>query len=212
MPEPSIFELEMAIEKLRRYKSQGIDQIPAELIKAGCKNFALRAINLLILFGIRRNCLRSGMSRSLNLFIRRTIKHIVVFIELSATYIIVSSILLSMLTPYSEEFTGDHQCGFRRNISTTDYTFCIPQILEKKLEYNEAVHELLVDFKDAYNSFTMEVLHNILSEFGIPTKIIRLLEMSKMFPIKNCLKQGDALSPLPLNFALEYAVKLVQVN
>jgi len=115
---------------------------------------------------------------------------------LSATYKILSSNLLSMLTPYSEEFAGDHQCGFRRNISTTDHTFCIPQILEKKLEYNEAVHELLVDFKNAYNSFTMEVLHNILSEFGIPTKIIRLLEMSKMFPIKNGLKQGDALSPL----------------
>jgi hypothetical protein len=29
------FEFEMAIEKLERYKSPGIDQIPAELIKAG---------------------------------------------------------------------------------------------------------------------------------------------------------------------------------
>ena len=35
MPEPSAFEVEMAIEKLKRYKTPGIDQIPAELIKAG---------------------------------------------------------------------------------------------------------------------------------------------------------------------------------
>jgi hypothetical protein len=35
VPEPSAFEVEMAIEKLKRYKSPGIDQIPAELIKAG---------------------------------------------------------------------------------------------------------------------------------------------------------------------------------
>jgi hypothetical protein len=35
MPEPSAFEVEMAIEKLRRHKSRGIDHIPAELIKAG---------------------------------------------------------------------------------------------------------------------------------------------------------------------------------
>jgi hypothetical protein len=34
VPEPSAFEVEMAIEKLKRYKSPGIDQIPAELIKA----------------------------------------------------------------------------------------------------------------------------------------------------------------------------------
>jgi hypothetical protein len=33
-----------------------------------------------------------------------------------------------------------------------------------------------------------------------------------MFPIRNGLKQGDALPPLLFNFALEYAVETVQVN
>jgi len=33
--EPSVSEAELAIEKLRRNKSPGIDQIPAEIIKAG---------------------------------------------------------------------------------------------------------------------------------------------------------------------------------
>jgi hypothetical protein len=34
-PEPSAFETESDIEKLKRHKSTGIDQIPTELIKAG---------------------------------------------------------------------------------------------------------------------------------------------------------------------------------
>ena len=33
-----------------------------------------------------------------------------------------------------------------------------------------------------------------------------------MFPIRNGLKQGDALSPLLFNFALECAIRRVQLN
>jgi len=55
VPEPSSFEVELANEKLNSHKSSGIDQIPVELIKAGVKKFAVRFINLLFLFGIRRS-------------------------------------------------------------------------------------------------------------------------------------------------------------
>ena len=92
------------------------------------------------------------------------------------------------------------------NRSTTDHIFCIRQILEKKCEYIEAVHQLFIDFKKAYDSFRREVLYNILIEFGVPKKQVRLIKMcltethsrvrvgknlSDMFPIRNGLKQGD---------------------
>ena len=36
--------------------------------------------------------------------------------------------------------------------------------------------------------------------------------LSDRFPIRNGLKQGDALSPLLFNFALEHVIRRVQVN
>ena len=36
--------------------------------------------------------------------------------------------------------------------------------------------------------------------------------MSERFPVRNGSKQGDALTPMLFNFALEYASRRVQVN
>jgi sorting nexin-29 len=96
---------------------------------------------------------------------------------LPTSYKILSNILLSRLITYADEIIGDHQCGFRRNRSTTDQIFYIRQILEKKWEYNGTVHQLLIDFKKAYDSATREVLYNILIEFGIPRKLVGLIKM-----------------------------------
>jgi hypothetical protein len=52
---------------------------------------------------------------------------------LSTSYKILSNILLSRLSPYIDEITGDHQCGFPCNRSTSDQIFLIYRILEKKM-------------------------------------------------------------------------------
>jgi hypothetical protein len=90
----------------------------------------------------------------------------------------------------------------------------------KKWEYNETVHQLFIDFKKAYDSVRREVLYNILIEFEISMKLVRLIKMclnetykcskvctgkhlSVNFPFQNGLKQGDALSPLLFNLSVE---------
>ena len=62
-------------------------------------------------------------------------------------------------------------------ITITIITICIRQILEKKWEYDSTIHQLFIDFKIAYDSVKREVLYNILTEFGIPKKLVRLIKM-----------------------------------
>jgi hypothetical protein len=39
------------------------------------------------------------------------------------------------------------------------------------------VHQLFIDIKKAYDPVKREVLYNILLEFGIPKKLVRLIKM-----------------------------------
>jgi len=81
---------------------------------------------------------------------------------------------------------------------------------------NKAVHQLFTDFKKAYDSVRKEVLYDILTEFCICMKLVRLIKMClnetysrvwvakhlpEMFPTKNGLKQEEALWPSLFNFA-----------
>jgi hypothetical protein len=45
--EPNIVEVEIAVGKLRSYKSPGTDQIPAELIKAGGETLHIKILKLI---------------------------------------------------------------------------------------------------------------------------------------------------------------------
>jgi len=74
VPEVSALEDEMAIENLKRHKSPGIDQIPAELIKGGGRTICYENHKILFRLEIRRNYLTIGRGRSLYLCIGRVIK------------------------------------------------------------------------------------------------------------------------------------------
>ena len=71
------------------------------------------------------------------------------------------------------------------------------------------------------------MLYNILIEFGITVKLVRLIktylsetysgvwvdkQLPGMIPFKDGLKQRDALLPLKFNFVFAYAIRRVQVN
>jgi len=138
---------------------------------------------------------------------------------LSTMFKILSNNLLSRFSSYAEEIIEVLQCGFRRNDQLLIICSAFVKYLRgKKWEYNEAVHQLFIDFKKGNDSVRREVLCNVLMEFGIIMKLVRIIKMcldktcnrvqagkhlSDMLHITNGLKQGDALSRLLFNFALD---------
>jgi sorting nexin-29 len=107
----------------------------------------------------------------------------------------------------------------KKNRSTIDQIFTVRQILEKCYEYDVDIHMLFVDFKQAYDSVYRKKLIEILYSFGIPGKLVRLIEISlthirgkvviqglttDYFKVDRGLKQGDVTSTILFNIVLEY--------
>ena len=175
VPDPSAFKIELAIEKVKSHRSPDTDRIPTELIKARGKTICYK-IHKLINYIRNREELPEEWKESIIVPIYKKgdetdCNNYRGLSLLPTTYKILSNILLSNLTPYADEITGDHQCGFRRNRSITDHIFCIRQILGEKWKYKETAHEPFTLFTKAYDSVRSDILYNILIAFGIPIKL-----------------------------------------
>jgi len=131
--EPSAFEVELTIGKLKNHKSPGIDQIPAELIKAGGRTIC-SAIHKLIISIWNKEELPKEWKELIILSTykkgHKTDCNNCRGISLLPTmYKILSNILPSMLIPYAEEVIAGRQCGCSR--STTDHIFCFVKYLRR---------------------------------------------------------------------------------
>jgi hypothetical protein len=153
---PRSFEVETTIEKLKRYKSPGIDQILAEQIEAGgsilC--YEIHKLNNSIWnkeelpYQWKESIIvpmyKKDNKADYNNY-RRILLLLTMYIQNFIQY------TCSRLTPYVDKIIGYNECGFQCNISAANQIFCIHQILKKKWEYNGTVHVLFVDFEKAYD-------------------------------------------------------------
>jgi hypothetical protein len=154
--EHSLVEVEIAIGKLKSYKSPPVTQIQAELIKAGGETLHSEIHRLTYSIWNKKE-LPQQWKESIILPIykkgdKTDYNNYQGISLLSTTYKILSNILLA-------------RYGFRRNRSTTGQIFYIRHILRENWEYNGTVHQLFTDFKKAYDSVKREVLYNILLEY-----------------------------------------------
>jgi sorting nexin-29 len=124
---------------LKKYKSPGSDEIPAELIQAGGE-ILLSLIHKLINSVWNKEELTAQWKESIIVSVHKegdkTDCNNYLRILLSSTsYKMLLNILLSRLGLYIDDIIDDHQCGFGHNRSTTNQIFCIRQILDTMRQY-----------------------------------------------------------------------------
>uniref|UniRef100_A0A1B0CNV0 Reverse transcriptase domain-containing protein n=1 Tax=Lutzomyia longipalpis TaxID=7200 RepID=A0A1B0CNV0_LUTLO len=223
---PSMDETMAAIRRLKHNRAPGPDGIASELLQcggdrlhSGLHQLVLRVWDEEVMpadwkIGVICPIFKKGDITKCSQYRGITL--------LSTAYKIFSSILLGRIAPYAQAAIGNYQCGFTPGKSTADQIFSLRQCMEKMREYDQVLHHLFIDFKAAYDSIARVKLYVAMRELGIPEKLIRLTRMtmtdvrsrvkvdgslSREFHVKNGLRQGDGLSCVLFNLALEKAIR-----
>jgi hypothetical protein len=116
VPDPSICKVEVAIGRLKRCKSPGSDQIPAELIQVLAETLHSEIHRLIKLIWNKEDLLHQWKASIVVPFRKKGDKTECSNYQgiplLPTLYKILSNILLCRLIPYANGIIGDHQCGF----------------------------------------------------------------------------------------------------
>ncbi|XP_058456430.1 uncharacterized protein LOC131433842 [Malaya genurostris] len=117
--------------------------------------------------------------------------------------------------------------GFIDGRSTTDQIFTVQKILQKYREYQVPTHHPFIDFKAAYVGIDRIELWKIVDETSFPGKLTSMIqatmdgvqnyvrvfgELSSSFGSRRGLRQGDGLSCLLFNIALERVMRRAGLN
>jgi len=142
-------------------------------------------------------------------------------------YKVLATLIKQRLENHAVPCLGEYQGGFRKGRSTTDQVFMLKQTLIGCYEYEIPTYLLFVDFKGAYDNLSRQELFEILKDFQIPTKLIRLVKMTLQktksivkvngaltgnFEVRKGVRQGDPLSTLLFNLVLEKVIRAGNIN
>nr|KAG5697245.1 hypothetical protein BaRGS_028981 [Batillaria attramentaria] len=223
---PSKAEIRKAIMTLRNGKAAGPDEIPAEAIKADTET----AVNMLhSLFskiwekeevpaqwkeGIVIKLPKKGDLRDCSNY--RGI------MLLSVPGKVLNRILLERMREAVDPMLRDQQAGFRRNGSCADQIASLRIIVEQSLEWNSPLYINFIDYEKAFDSVDREALWKLLRHYGVPGKIISLIQctykdmscriahagqLSESFEVKTGVRQGCLLSPFLFLLVIDWIMK-----
>jgi hypothetical protein len=215
-------EVEAALRSLKKGKSAGVDNIPAELVQAGGEDMISALTNicnkiwqtgewptpwtqsLIITLPKKGNLQQCQNYRTISL--------------ISHPSKVMLKVLLNRLQPQAEKIIGEEQAGFRAGRSTTEQIFNLRILCEKYLQHQQDLYHVFVDFKKAFDRVWHAALWATMRLYNINANLITIIEhlydkatsavcfngnIGDWFRTSVGVRQGCLLSPTLFNIFLE---------
>ena len=116
------------------------------------------------------------------------------------------------------------QAGFRKGRSTVEHIFVLRNISEQvaMVEWNTSLHVCFIDFEKAFDSVHRETLWKIMSSYGIPPKLVRMIQAmysnskcsvidcsgsSEWFKVRTEVKQDCVMSGFLFLLAIDWVMR-----
>jgi len=215
-------EVAAAVKKLKDNKSPGVDEIPAELIKAGGEDM-ISALHQLLNCIWEKEQWPTEWTKSILVTIPKkgdladcaNYRTIALISHLSKVLLL---IMLQRLKVSLEPHLSEEQGGFRSDRSTVQQILTLRLIAEKYRERSRPVYNCFVDYTKAFDSVWQEGLWAVLQSYRVPCKLVRLLKnlydnsklavlvdksVGEWFKAEVGSRQGDPISPLAFITLLE---------
>ena len=147
--------MEAAVQSLKKGKSVGVGNIPAELVQAG-KEDVITDLTIICEKIWHTGEWQTPWTQSLVITVPkkgnlqqcqsyRTISLI------SHPSKVMLKIILNRLKPQAEKIIAEEQAGFRAGRSTTEQIFILRILCEKYLQHQQDLYHVFIDFKKAFD-------------------------------------------------------------
>ena len=215
-------EVEIAVASLKKGKSAGVDNIPAELVQAGGETM------IDVLTEICNRIWRTGewptpwtqsliitLPKKGNLQLCQNYRTISLISHSSKVML---KVILNRLKPQAEEIIAEEQAGFRAGRSTTEQIFILRILCEKYLQHQQNLYHVFIDFKKAFDRVWHAALWATMRKYNISANLVRTIEqlydkatsavqmngsIGEWFRTTVGVRQGCLLSPTLFNIFLE---------
>ena len=231
--EPEVLETEIsqAIKKLKREKAVGVDEVPAEALKAGGVT-VIKTLKSIIdeiwktgkwpeQWVVSELVLLPKVPGTQDCTKYRTISLI------SHASKVLLEIIRQRLQYYLTAEIAEEQFGFTTGKGTTEAILVVRNMIQKvaKKQDDDKIWFLFIDYSKAFDSVYHDAIWNTLKEFGVPNHLIWLLkglydhakgivrvdnEHTEEFPFEKGVRQGCLVSPLLFKIIGERIMRKVE--